>query len=73
MKVVIRVGRAVLDIDGLALTRKEIRRLFMDVAGVAAAMDEEAPEPEKQPFGLTAHVELEPQAMPEPPGYDDVD
>ena len=61
MKVTITVGAVKLRTDGLDLTRKEVRRLLMDCAGIAAAMaPEEAP---SNPMGFSAHVEREPTEM----------
>ena len=61
MKVTITVGAVTLKTSGLALTRREVRRLLMDCAGVAAALTPE--EPERQPLGFSAHVEREPTEM----------
>lgn len=61
MKVTIDPGAVRLCVSGLDLTRKEVRRLLMDCAGVAAAI---APkEPERAPMGFSAHVEREPTEM----------
>lgn len=56
MKVTLKVGEVSLTVDGLDLDRKEIRRLLMDCAGIAAAMAEE---PESgPPMGFTVLTEL---------------
>jgi hypothetical protein len=61
VKVTITVGAVRLRVEGLALTRKEVRRLLMDCAGVAAAVQ---PEPEERaPMGFSANVEREPTEM----------
>lgn len=55
MKVTVKVGEVALVVSGLPLTRREIRRLLMDCAGIAAAM---APEDTPaNPVGFSAHVE----------------
>jgi hypothetical protein len=61
MKVTITVGAVELRVVGLDLTRKEVRRLLMDCAGIAAAMQPE--EAERAPMGFSAHVEREPTEM----------
>jgi hypothetical protein len=61
MKVTITVGAVTLKTSGLALTRREVRRLLMDCAGVAAALTPD--EPERTPLGFAAHVEREPTEM----------
>jgi hypothetical protein len=65
VKVIARCGAVCLTVDGLDLTRKEIRKLLMDVAGIAASLGEE--EPEKQPMGFG--VVTERAAEPEPENF----
>lgn len=58
MKVTVKVGEVALVVSGLPLTRREIRRLLMDCAGIAAAMSESpAVESPANPVGFSAHVE----------------
>ncbi len=68
MKVTITVGSVQLSTKGIDLDRKEIRRLLMDVASVAAAMADDPVTPEPaNPVGFSAHVErsspLDPEAL----------
>jgi hypothetical protein len=61
MKVTIKVGEVHLIAEDLELTRKEVRRLLMDCAGIAASLTEE---PESAPLiGFTAHVERLPDEL----------
>ncbi len=61
MKVTIKVGEVCLTLDGLDLDRKEVRRLLMDCAGIAATL---APETEASaPLGFTAHMERLPEDL----------
>lgn len=64
MKVRITVGQTQVVVSGLDLSRKEIRRLLMDVASIAAATAEDAPEA-PNPVGFSAHVERAGNMSPE--------
>jgi hypothetical protein len=61
MKVTIKVGEVCLTFDGLDLDRKEVRRLLMDCAGIAASLTPEAEA--SAPLGFTAHMERLPEDM----------
>jgi hypothetical protein len=61
MKVTIKVGEVCLTLDGLDLDRKEVRRLLMDCAGIAASLTPEAEA--SAPLGFTAHMERLPEDM----------
>jgi hypothetical protein len=61
MKVTIKVGEVCLTLDGLDLDRKEVRRLLMDCAGIAASLTPEAET--SAPLGFTAHMERLPEDM----------
>lgn len=58
----ITVGEVDIRTD-LELTPRQLRRLLMDAAGVAAALTPATPdEPEPRPaLGFTAHLELDPE------------
>ena len=62
MKVTIKVGEVCLTLDGLDLDRKEVRRLLMDCAGIAASLTPEAEA--STPVGFTAHLERLPDELP---------
>lgn len=69
MKVTIKVGEVHLITEDLELTRKEVRRLLMDCAGIAASLTEE---PESAPLiGFTAHLERLPDELPPEPLEDE--
>lgn len=55
MKVVAKVGQVMLVVEGIDLSRKAIKSLLMDVAGIAASLAED--EPERPPIGFSAQVE----------------
>lgn len=60
MKVHIAIGDVVLNVTGLDLDARQIRKMLMDTASIAAAMNEQAPTPEPEPplpMGFTAHIE----------------
>jgi hypothetical protein len=61
MKVTIKVGEVHLITEDLELTRKEVRRLLMDCAGIAASLTPEAEA--SAPVGFTAHMERLPEDM----------
>jgi hypothetical protein len=63
MKVIARCGPVSLTVDGLDLSRKEIRKLLMDVAGIAASLGEE--EPERAPIGFGVVTERASEPEPE--------
>jgi hypothetical protein len=71
MKVTVKVGEVAVVITGLDLTRRQVRALLMDCAGIAAAM---APEAEAaNPVGFAAHVERSSPLEPESIFTDDED
>jgi len=70
MKVTVKVGEVAVTVEGLDLDRRQVTRLLMDCAGVAATLAEE---PESAPLiGFTAHIERLPDDLaPEPTEDDD--
>lgn len=61
MKVTVKVGDVSITVDGLDLDRRQVRRLLMDCAGIAATL---SPEPETStPVGFTAYMERLPEDM----------
>jgi len=68
MKVTIKVGEVCMTLDGLDLNRKEVRRLLMDCAGIAASLTPEAEA--SPPVGFTAHMERLAEEIPAE-DYDD--
>ena len=70
MKVRLRVGNVSADLDGMELTRRQVRALLFDLAGIAATLEPEAEQ--AAPVGFTAHLERLPEEMPAEP-YDDED
>lgn len=69
MKIRLRVGNVSADLDGMELTRRQVRALLMDLAGIAATLE---PEPEQSaPVGFTAHLERLPEEMPSEPLEDE--
>lgn len=61
MKHRITVGEVDIRTD-LELTPRQLRRLLMDAAGVAAALAPTPEEPEPRPaLGFTAHLDLDPE------------
>lgn len=70
MKVVIKVGDVSVTVDGLDLSKRSIRSLLMDCAGIAASLEPEAEQ--AAPMGFTAHLERLPDDLPpEPLGDED--
>jgi hypothetical protein len=70
VRVRIEVGSVKVSITGLDLTRREVRRLLMDAAGIAATLGPE--EQESPPFGFAAPVlERLPDEMAAEPGEGD--
>lgn len=63
MKVIVRCGAVSVTVQGVDLTKRDIRKLVFDVAGIAASLGED--EPEKQPMGFSAVVERAPDPEPE--------
>ena len=55
MKVTVKVGEVALVVSGLDLTRREIRRLLMDCAGIAAGLSVE--EAAANPIGFSVITE----------------
>ena len=70
MRVRLKVGQASADIDGMELTRRQVRALLFDLAGIAATLEPEAEQ--AAPMGFTAHLERLPEDLPAEP-YDDED
>ena len=70
MRVRLRVGNVSADIDGMDLTRRQVRALLFDLAGIAATLEPEAEQ--AAPVGFTAHLERLPEDLPAEP-YDDED
>ena len=71
MKVTVRVGDVHLTVTDLQLTRAQVRRLLMDCAGIAAAMQPEAEA--ANPVGFSSHVERAPEPKSESYFTDDED
>lgn len=65
MKVKIAVGDVSVNVEGQALSVRQIRALLMDCAGVAATLAPDVePDPERAPLGFGIVTEL---AKPEEP------
>ena len=67
MKVHIAIGDVVLNVSGLDLDPRQIRKMLMDAASIAAAFNEQNPAPEPEPpmpMGFTANIERLPQEIP---------
>lgn len=67
MKVHIAIGDVVLNVSGLDLDARQVRKMLMDTASVAAALSEQTPAPEPEqpmPMGFTANIERLPQEIP---------
>lgn len=69
MKVSLRVGQVSAEVEGVDLTRRQIRALLFDLAGIAATMEPEAEQ--AAPVGFTAHLERLPEEMPSEPLEDE--
>lgn len=70
MKVRLRVGTVSADLEGVDLTRRQVRALLFDLAGIAASLEPEAEQ--AAPMGFTAHLERLPDDLPpEPLGDED--
>ena len=69
MKVRLRVGNVSADLDGMELTRRQVRALLFDLAGIAATLEPEAEQ--AAPVGFTAHLERLPEEMPSEPLEDE--
>ena len=69
MKVRLRVGNVSADLDGMELTRRQVRALLFDLAGIAATLEPEAEQ--GAPMGFTAHLERLPEEMPSEPLEDE--
>ena len=65
MKIVAKAGDVTLIVDGVKWKRKKVRRLLMDVAGLAASL--QTAEPESQVFGFGASTER--ATVPEPEAW----
>jgi len=63
MKFIAKCGPVSLTVIGVDLSKRDIRRMLMDVAGIAASLAEE--EPEKQPMGFSVLTERAPDLQPE--------
>lgn len=61
MKVTVKVGDVSITTEGLDLDRKQVRRLLMDCAGIAASLQPEAET--HTPLGFTAHLERLPDDL----------
>jgi len=69
MRVRLKVGQMSADLDGMDLTRRQVRALLFDLAGIAATLE---PEPETSaPVGFTAHLERLPEELPAEPTEDE--
>lgn len=69
MKVKITVGSVELELDGMELTRRQVKDLLNVCGSIALAVEETASdeEPEaKQPIGFSASIELDPERNFEP-------
>lgn len=63
----LRVGSIRVDLDGLDLTRGQVRSLIGYVAGIADALTPVAVEPEPSPpMGFAATIERAPDPPPDP-------
>ena len=69
MRVRLRVGNVSADLDGMELTRRQVRALLFDLAGIAATLEPEAEQ--SAPVGFTAHLERLPEEMPSEPLEDE--
>lgn len=71
MKVTVQVGSVTVQAKGLDLTVRDVRRLLMQAASVAAALDTSPEEPERAPLGFAAPVlERLPDDLPGSPEHD---
>lgn len=58
MKVRIKVGEVDLRVEGLELTKRQVKDLLTSAASIAVALTTEPePEPERPPLGFSAHIE----------------
>ena len=58
MKVRINVGEVDLRVDGLELTKRQVKDLLTSAASIAVALiGNPEPEPERPPLGFSAHIE----------------
>lgn len=69
MKVSLRVGQVSAEVEGVDLTRRQIRALLFDLAGIASTMEPEAEQ--AAPVGFTAHLERLPEELPSEPLEDE--
>lgn len=69
MKVSLRVGQVSAEVEGVDLTRRQIRALLFDLAGIAATLEPEVEQ--AAPMGFTAHLERLPEEMPSEPLEDE--
>lgn len=69
MKVSLKVGQVSAEVEGVDLTRRQIRALLFDLAGIAATMEPEAEQ--AAPVGFTAHLERLPEELPSEPLEDE--
>ena len=63
MKFIAKCGPVSLTVIGVDLSKRDIKRLLMDVAAVAVTLGED--EPERPPMGFAAVVERAPDLEPE--------
>ena len=61
MKVIVKVGEFSVTVDGLDLSKRSIRSLLMDCAGIAASLQPEVEQ--AAPVGFTAHLERLPDDL----------
>lgn len=69
MKVKITVGSVELELDGMDLTRRQVKDLLNVCGSIALAVEESASEEEleaKHPIGFSASIELDPERNYEP-------
>ena len=58
MKLRISVGEVDLRVDGLELTKRQVKDLLTSAASIAVALvGSPEPEPERPPLGFSAHIE----------------
>lgn len=58
MRVRIKVGEVDLRVDGLELTKRQVKDLLTSAASIAVALvNDPEPEPERPPLGFSAHIE----------------
>lgn len=58
MRVRIKVGEVDLRVEGIELTKRQVKDLLTSAASIAVALvSDPEPEPERPPLGFSAHIE----------------